>query len=336
MKEVARDYQGQYGTELFTSKAIDVIKAQAMKNVNTSLFLYLAHQAVHSANPSAPLQAPQHLIDQFSHIDNKQRRIYAAMATSLDQSVTNITAALKSNGLWNNTVIIFTTDNGGPAYSDYNVACNWPLRGRKATLWEGGVRGVACVHSPLISEKNSKRVSMDLMHATDWLPTIVRLAGGNAEHMKPANKTLDGFDMWDTISKGADSPRTEILHNIDGKHAALRVGDFKLLVGQGNNTWYPMPTVRLEAETPIPGAVVRCGDRPSGVRDCDATKSPCLFNISADPCEFSDLSLKEPDVVERLMRRLDAYKETVVPSRNKALDPKSNPKLHGGDWVPWE
>ena len=51
----------------------------------------------------------------------------------------------------------------------------------------------------------------------------------------------------------------------------------------------------------------------------------------------NDLSLKEPDVdVERLMKRLDAYKETVVPSRNRALDPKSNLKLHGGDWVPWE
>ena len=50
----------------------------------------------------------------------------------------------------------------------------------------------------------------------------------------------------------------------------------------------------------------------------------------------NDLSLKEPDVVERLVKRLDAYKETVVPSRNRALDPKSNPKLRGGDWVPWE
>ena len=84
------------------------------------------------------------------------------------------------------------------------------------------------VHSKLI--KNPGRVSHDLLHVTDWLPTFVALAGGNSTH------SLDGSNIWETVSSGAPSPRTEILLNIDHlvwKNAALRVGDYKVVVGEG-------------------------------------------------------------------------------------------------------
>ena len=68
--------------------------------------------------------------------------------------------------------VIFTTDNGGPAAGlNNNMACNWPLRGVKNTLWEGGVRGTALAWSPTI--QNPGRTSDALMHVTDWMPTIL-------------------------------------------------------------------------------------------------------------------------------------------------------------------
>lgn len=331
---VAENYSEMYNTELFTRKAIDVIEKH---DPTQPLYLYVAHTAVHSANPSDPLQAPQYLIDRFSHIQNKQRQIFAAMVTSLDQSVRNITDALKQHGLWNNSVIVFTTDNGGPAQFDLNVACNAPLRGRKAELWEGGVRGAACVYSPLV--ENKQQVSMEMMHATDWLPTFIYLAGGDANEMKPKNKTLDGYNIWETISKGAPSPRTEVLHNILGETAALRVGDYKLLVHVKNSTWYPLPTVSnagTEQHRVPPGkGVVQCGNRPANSIECNSQKSPCLYNIRSDPCEYNNVAPTMQSKVDELMKRLQDYRATAVQPRNKPTDPQSNPKLHGGVWSPW-
>lgn len=100
------------------------------------------------------------------------------MVSAMDDSVERIRSALEFRGLLKNSILVFTTDNGGPAdgFND-NAASNWPLRGVKATLWEGGVRGIAFVWSPFIPKPHRGRVSMDLMHITDWLPTLYRAAG---------------------------------------------------------------------------------------------------------------------------------------------------------------
>ena len=118
------------------------------------------------------------------------------MVSAMDDSVGYITQSLKDTGLYNNSVIIFTTDNGGPANGfDGNMANNWPLRGRKRTLWEGGVRGTGFVNSPMLEKPG--RISEDMLHVCDWFPTMYKLAGGNISKLT----NLDGYDIWDTLSK---------------------------------------------------------------------------------------------------------------------------------------
>lgn len=100
-----------------------------------------------------------------------------AMLTKLDESVGKVVLSLKQKGLLENTIILFSSDNGGPAagFND-NAASNYPLRGVKNTLWEGGVRGAALLWSPLI--KQPSRVANQTFHIADWLPTLYSAAGG--------------------------------------------------------------------------------------------------------------------------------------------------------------
>lgn len=94
------------------------------------LLLLLNHLAPHTGNDDDPLQAPQAEIDKFSHIENLERRTYAAMMSKLDESVGKVVQALSKKEILNNTIIMFLSDNGAPSKGMHNNAgSNYPLRG---------------------------------------------------------------------------------------------------------------------------------------------------------------------------------------------------------------
>ncbi|XP_038067304.1 arylsulfatase B-like [Patiria miniata] len=324
------NYTGSYSTTLFTQRAQELLRRHSSQTPDTPLFLYLPYQAVHE-----PLEVPEQYMVPYAHITDKKRRIYAGMVACMDEGIGNITQTMDQLGLWKDTVLVFSTDNGGQIYDGGN---NWPLRGWKGSLWEGGMHGIGFVHSPLLPAKVQGTINRELMHVSDWFPTLVAgLAGGSLNGTK-----LDGYNMWNTISRGDPSPRKEILHNIDPLfprpkthsmsvigtkvfnetiRAAIRSGDWKLITGSpGNSSWIPPPDYGFTPVTQIeaPGKMV------------------WLFNITADPSEYYDMSSQRPDVVQRLMQRLQYYYEGAVPVFYPPNDPRANPKYHNGTWSNWE
>ena len=318
-EDVATDVVGNYSTFLFTNEAVKIISSH---EADKPLFLFVAYQAVHS-----PLEVPEQYTEMYIDIDNRARRTYAGMVTCMDEGIGNITKALQEQSLWDDTVLFFSTDNGGQIYAGGN---NFPLRGWKGSLWEGGTRGIGFVNSKLLSKPG--QINTELIHVTDWFPTIVHLSGGSVGDLP-----LDGYNVWETLSNGEPSPRKEILHNIDPideywdshiepyKHcrqAAIRVGDWKLLTGcPGNSSWIPPPESSYSF------------DHPPNI--FDNINSTFLFNIREDPEERNELSKVYPEKVAALMQRLREYNATAVPVRYPDPDPASKPELHANVWTPW-
>ncbi|RXG73269.1 Arylsulfatase B [Armadillidium vulgare] len=118
---------GKYATDLFTEEGVKIINEH---NPSVPLFLYLPHLATHVGNDDDPLQAPVEAVQRFSHIKDEKRRIFAAMLWKLDESIGKVVEALKDNDMLKDSIIIFSTDNGGSAGGLENSAgSNWPLKG---------------------------------------------------------------------------------------------------------------------------------------------------------------------------------------------------------------
>ncbi|XP_077977564.1 arylsulfatase B-like [Glandiceps talaboti] len=323
-------YYNQYSTHLFTREAERIIEQH---DLDKPLFLYLAYASNHE-----PLEVPSSYKDPLrDQIDDYDRLTLAAMTSCLDEGVGSVIDTLKSKGLYDNSVIIFTSDNGGE--TKYG-ASNWPLRGSKATLWEGGVRVPAFVNSPLLNKEVRGTTCNELLHVTDWLPTFVHLAGGTLKGTKP----LDGFNQWKTISECTRTERENVLismnqlrvHQIRSndkvgtfysnstlfdirRHAAIRAGSWKMLTGgSGSTILTPPPEMKLK-----------------DVNEESLTYSAVyLFNIENDPEEKYNLAQHYPDIVSDLLKLLGKYNRESVPP-NQAIEPKIDFDVVGDLLGPW-
>ena len=138
------------------------------------------------------------------------------MKIGLKHLVVKVVESLKATGFYENTILVFTTDNGGAVKMGGN---NMPLRGTKGTLYEGGTRGIGFIHSPLLQTSGYNNANM--MHAVDWLPTLMSAIG----QQNLATSATDGVDQWAAISSPSlHAPRNEIVYNIKEKPfmAAIR------------------------------------------------------------------------------------------------------------------
>lgn len=129
--DIDHESKGLYSTDIFTKEATKIIDKH---DQNKPMFLYFSHLAPHTGNQIDPLQAPDEEIAKFEHIEDPERRIYAAMVSSLDKSVGEVVAALRTKNMLENSIIIFMADNGGQTWGIHaNHASNYPLRGVSLT-----------------------------------------------------------------------------------------------------------------------------------------------------------------------------------------------------------
>ncbi|EAQ82209.1 arylsulfatase B [Blastopirellula marina] len=214
-----------YATHLIAQEAVRVIQDRDKKK---PLFLYVPFNAVHS-----PLQVPESYAAPYGDM-KKRRQAYAGMVAALDEAVGQIVDEIQRQEMLDNTLFIFSSDNGGPEPG--KLTDNGPLRGGKHTLYEGGVRVCAFASWKGRIAPGSKVEAP--LHIVDWYPTLIELAGGSLQQAKP----LDGRNIWPSITTGEPSPHDVIVCNITPTEGAIRVGDWKLVV---HNIGKPREKVEL-------------------------------------------------------------------------------------------
>jgi arylsulfatase A-like enzyme len=284
-----------YSTELVGKEASRLIE---QRDSSKPLFLYVPFNGVHG-----PYQAPPEYTQRYPQFSGK-RRTYAGMVTALDDAVGKIVAALKSEHMLDNTLVIFSSDNGGPAPG--TITSNGELRAGKGTLYEGGVR--VCAFASWPGHLKSADVEAPI-HMTDWYPTLLGLAGAKTEQPLP----IDGQDVWPALTEGKPG-RESLVINTAPTGGAIRVGDWKLVVNGS--------AVDDEADE-APAA-------KKGKRNRDGKDSVELFNLAKDVSEKTNLAATEPEKVSDLKKRLAKYADEAVPPKLAPKQPGfESPKVWG-------
>jgi len=252
----------QYLTDYFSDQAVNAIRA----NKHRPFFMYLAHWGVHT-----PLQASKADYDALSHISNHRQRVYAAMVRSVDRSVGRVMQTLREEGLNQNTLVIFTSDNGAPAYIGLPHV-NKPYRGWKLTFFEGGLR------VPFVAQWPQRIAPGQRYHTPvsniDIAPTVWAAAGAAL----PSDRPIDGVNLLPFVAAAAPGSAATLksaaplvrpvqperaLFWRDGPHRAMQLAGWKLISAH----------------------------RPA---------KDWLFDLNTDPTERTDLSQQRPDKLAQL------------------------------------
>ena len=295
---------GRYMTDVFNQEAIAFIR----ENRDKPFAVFLAHHACHSPEQEGVYQAPEHLIDKYrprvaDRYDELVAVIYAQIE-AMDTGLGKVFDELKTLGLWENTIIVFTSDNGAHLGGDsfrYH-AC---FSGNKGEVLEQGIRVPAIVAWP--GKIPGGRVETVSLNGIDWLPTLYSLTGENApEGAKP----FDGLNIMPFLLNN-DMPELESrnLHFQKNRYTpvahssgVIRRGEWKLRwpgedvsmrkdIGRDNYS-FERGTNNLHWEMPIDPDLPDFEDI--------VTEPPMLFNLVKDPAERYDLSAEHPELTEEL------------------------------------
>jgi arylsulfatase A-like enzyme len=208
------------------------------------------------------------------------------MLAAVDEAIGQIVASLEKAGRRENTLIVFSSDNGGP-----KPGTNTPLRDYKGSLYEGGVRAAAFANWPG-KIPAGQRIAHP-MHMIDWYPTFVKLAGGTLEGSQP----LDGKDVWPMLTEQAPSPHEYILSAQAPDKAALRMGDWKL----------------IENRSASAAKVKGKGKGKNKGKAAKESEPLALYDLAKDPGESTNLAGSEPERLGAMRAKLDELLRDAVP-----------------------
>jgi arylsulfatase A-like enzyme len=369
-----------FSTKIWTDAAVRAILDIPMEQ---PLFLYMAYQDVHPGStlngvqgglivprpyfemyddPNCPYTTESATFANVRECSTGRtsncycnRLVKRAKVTFLDAHIGRLLDALKNTGRYDNSVIVFSGDNGAPVNDG---GSNWPLKGTKASQWEGAVRPPAFLHSPLLQRHNSSWVGKwydAVIHETDWFPTFATLAGADVLSEVPRQAT--GVDLWPFLSGQVPAdPRDEVLIGL----GTLRAGQFKIITenpstrsglpGAPSNCLFQLDGGPTAVPLEFGGNPDVCSDLTCATVDdmydqwlCSefpcTRESPCLFDLENDPTESINVAAFHPDTVEALLGRLQFWRDQYYYPLGPVV---SNPSLFcdaaaaaGGFAVPW-
>ena len=306
---------GTYSMYVYEERAKDIIEAH---NDDKPLFLYLTLQS-----PHLPYYAPYELTQDCEDVANGlQRCVVQGMVRAIEIVMEGVINKLKSKGMWENTLLIWHSDNGGP---DTGFNSNLPLRGFKQYLWEGGVRNPAFVYSPSEKIMPNRGTSNSLIHVSDWFDTIISVSGGwdnwmTTGHVWPND--LDSIDQTRHILYGEEGLRRSVMLHIDpvNKIAGYIRGDYKLLIGDQSNAatcssseFYPLDIECLDM------SIIQ------------------LYNLIEDPGEITDLYEDKQDLANEMIDDLLKYLSHQMPMQCQLpTDSSGNPNTEVPWYLPWD
>jgi len=308
---------GVYTSALFKDRLTKIVKEH---NSADPMYLYLAFQLPHS-----PVMVPETYAAMYNErVSNEERRVYSGQVTFMDEIVGSVRSAMEEAGMWDDTLVLFHSDNGGDVR---HAASNYPLRGNKGTYFDGGIKAVALAYGKGIEKTGY--VNRQMIHAVDVFPTFVEAAGGKVDF------DMDGVSAWQSISRGVTGDRTGFLITVDEEYpdtsygAGLREGKWKYMEGypafrypEKHMSWY---------RTPYEGAIGNGPELPQKILDTDVW----LFDMVEDPAEMDNVAEKYPDVVHILSKKLDQHRAkawTFFPPASADCDPSLTDGWWSSGW----
>lgn len=271
IEEVDKEHQ-KYLTKWYTEKAVDFIE----RHQDTSFVLYVPHSMPH---------VPLFCSPEFEGKSGKG--LYADVLLELDWSVGQINQALKDNGLEENTIVIFTSDNG-PWHSYGNHAGQTPYREAKATSFDGGVRSACIIKYP--PELAANTVSTATFFSIDLLPSLCQLAG-----VAPPENEIDGKNVWALIKgdQGAENPHD---------YYAISTGHHFEGIISGDGQWkLHLPHAYRHLQTA--GMDGMAGKFEQMQIDTS------LYDMQEDAMETRNVLREHPEVARNLIRLAESHKD---------------------------
>ncbi len=223
--------ENRYLTDVLTNEAISFIE----RSKSDPFFLYVPYNA-----PHAPLQAQKKYYEQFANITDPVKRTYAAMIKNLDDEIGRLISYVESEGLLENTIIVFLSDNGGAVYN--GTTDNAPFRGGKLTNFEGGIRVPFMIqwkgHIPSNTVVHHPVISLDVF-ATVSAAIGIEL---------PNDRTYDGVNLLPYLTGHQTSAPHEALYWRSEFNKAIRKGEWKMMLNEYDRTnfLYHIPSDSIE------------------------------------------------------------------------------------------